>query len=206
MHFIDWIFLAIPILLVFIIGLYTRSYVRSVADFMSGGRMAGRYLLAIGSGEMQAGAVVFVSAFEVIANSGFTILSWWSLVNVPVMVVVGIFGFVVYRFRETRAMTLAQFFEIRYGKSFRLLTGMVGFLAGICNFGIIPAIGARFFVYFLGLPPEMQMFQFHVPTFTLIMALFLTTGVAYGIGARTINKVADVIGAMTKAVSSPSDR
>jgi aminobenzoyl-glutamate transport protein len=35
----------------------------------------------------------------------------------------------------------------------------------------------------------------------LIMAVFLTTGVAYGIGAKTINKVADVIGAMTKAVS-----
>ena len=37
---------------------------------------------------------------------------------------------------------------------------------------------------------------------TLIMVLFLTTGIAYGIGARTINKVADVISAMTKAVSS----
>jgi aminobenzoyl-glutamate transport protein len=36
---------------------------------------------------------------------------------------------------------------------------------------------------------------------TLIMVLFLATGVAYGIGAKTINKVSDVIAAMTKAVA-----
>jgi aminobenzoyl-glutamate transport protein len=36
---------------------------------------------------------------------------------------------------------------------------------------------------------------------SLIMLLFLVTGVAYGMGAKTIKNVADVIGAMTKAVS-----
>jgi aminobenzoyl-glutamate transport protein len=35
----------------------------------------------------------------------------------------------------------------------------------------------------------------------VIMVLFLVTGVAYGIGAKTINKVSDVIAAMTKAVA-----
>jgi len=41
-------------------------------------------------------------------------------------------------------MTLAQFFEVRYSKAFRLFTGGLAFLAGIANFGIIPAVGARF--------------------------------------------------------------
>ena len=35
----------------------------------------------------------------------------------------------------------------------------------------------------------------------LIMALFLVTGIAYGIGAKTVGSADDVIGAMTKAVS-----
>jgi aminobenzoyl-glutamate transport protein len=35
----------------------------------------------------------------------------------------------------------------------------------------------------------------------VIMVLFLATGVAYGIGAKTINNVSDVIAAMTKAVA-----
>lgn len=73
------------------------------------------------------GAVVFVAGFEVFAQSGFT-LNWWLALGVPVGFALKIFGFVTYRFRETRTMTLAQFFEIRYNKSFRLFTGLIGFL------------------------------------------------------------------------------
>ena len=56
MHTIDWILVFAPLLLVLGIGIFTQSYMRSVADFMSGGRVAGRYLLAVARGEMAAGA------------------------------------------------------------------------------------------------------------------------------------------------------
>ena len=168
----DWLLFLLPLVVVATIGIYARRYMKSVAHFMSGGRLAGRYLLAVGGGEMQAGAVVFVASFERIANSGFTFI-WWSWLPVPIMLVVGIFGFVTYRLRETRALTLAQFFEIRYSKKFRLFTGGLAFLAGIANFGIIPAVGARCFVYFLGLPEAIDVFGHALPTFIPLMALFL---------------------------------
>ncbi|MGB8356535.1 MAG: hypothetical protein WCD79_21730 [Chthoniobacteraceae bacterium] len=173
MHVIDWILLAAPLLIVLGIGWYTNRYVNSVADFLSGGRLAGRYLLAVARGEMQAGAVTFVAAFEVISKSGLT-LTWWGWMNSPFWVIIGISGFVIYRYRETKAMTLAQFFEIRYSKSFRLAAGVLGFLSGIANFGIIPAVGARFFVYFIGLPVTVNIFSHAVPTYVLLMAGFLT--------------------------------
>lgn len=174
---LDWIFVILPLLLICAIGIYTRTYARSVADFLSGGRVAGRYLLAVAGGEMQAGAVVFVAAFEVIGKSGFTIAGWWYWISVPISIIVGITGFVVYRFRETRAMTLAQFFEIRYSRRFRLFTGGLGFLAGICNFGIIPAVGARFLVYFLELPVNVTLFSVTMPTYLLLMAVLLSATV-----------------------------
>ncbi|MFA7344589.1 MAG: hypothetical protein WC003_09815 [Terrimicrobiaceae bacterium] len=173
MQAIDWILLIVPLLVVLAVGIYTQRYMKSVADFLSGGRVAGRYLLAVSRGEMQAGAVVFVAMFEVILKSGF-VLRWWEWINGPVLLIVGITGFVIYRYRETRAMTLAQFFEIRYTKRFRLFTGVLGFLAGIANFGIIPSVGARFFVYFLGLPPQITVFSHQVPTYIPLMALFLS--------------------------------
>jgi len=173
MHPLDWFFACIPVLLAFVIGVYTRRYVKSVADFMSGGRMAGRYILAVASGEMQAGAVVFVAAFEVFSKAGFT-MSWWGPLSAPVGLLVAIFGFVIYRFRETRALTLAQFFEIRYSKKFRLFTGGLGFLAGILNFGIIPAVGSRFLVYFLGLPPTLHFFSHSIATYIPLMGLLLS--------------------------------
>ncbi len=37
----DWLFALSPLAVVFFIGFYTRRYMRSVADFMSGGRVAG---------------------------------------------------------------------------------------------------------------------------------------------------------------------
>jgi SSS family solute:Na+ symporter len=171
-HIIDWICFALPLLIVLGLAAYANQYLKSVADFLSGGRLAGRYLLAVSRGELQAGAVTFIAAFEIISKSGLT-LTWWSWVNNPLWVIIPISGFVIYRYRETRAMTLAQFFEIRYSKSFRLFAGVLGFFAGIANFGIIPAIGANFFVYFLGWPSTVSILSYPVPTFALLMALFM---------------------------------
>lgn len=173
MHPLDWAFALFPIALVALVGFFSRRYMKSVADFMSGGRVAGPYLLAVSRGELEAGAVVFVAMFEVIRQSGFT-LGWWQWVTVPAGIIVAISGFVVYRYRETRAMTLAQFFELRYSKKFRLFTGVLGFFAGIVNFGIIPAVGARFLVYFLGFPDKITVFSFVVPTYIPLMAVFLS--------------------------------
>jgi SSS family solute:Na+ symporter len=170
---LDWFLLILPLLLIGIVGVYTQSQMRSVADFMSGGRVAGRYLLAVARGEQQAGAVVFVATFEVISHSGF-VLTWWNWFQTLPGLLVAISGFVIYRFRETRAMTLAQFFEQRYSRSFRLFTGMLAFAAGIVNFGIIPAVGARIFVYFLGMPENVSVFSVTLPTYIPLMALFLT--------------------------------
>ncbi len=173
MQLIDWILVAGSLLIVLAIGLYTQRYVNSVADFLSAGRVARRYLLAVAAGEMGAGAVLYVAGFEVLKNSGFSTW-WWGYVGGPIGLVVAISGFVMYRYRETRAMTWGQFFEIRYSKRFRLFTGYLGFFAGLINFGIIPATGARFLVYLLGFPPELHLWGWNIPTFIPLMALFLT--------------------------------
>lgn len=176
MKSVDWLLMALPLFLVGIIGFYTRGYVRTVVDFMAGGRHAGRYLLCTARGEMGAGAALFVAMFEQFSHAGFT-MTWWNQILVPVGLVVAVSGFVVYRYRQTRALTLAQFFEMRYSHSFRLFTGGLGFLAGIVNFGVIPAVGARFFVYFLNLPSQVEIFSVTMPTYLLLMMLFLGTSV-----------------------------
>lgn len=173
MHPIDWLCLCLPLLVALIIGLRTRRHLASVADFMSGSRLAGRYLLAVARGELWAGAVMFVAAFEVISRSGFTVAGWWTWVQVPALLIVAVSGFVTYRYRQTRALTLAQFFELRYSRGYRLFAGSLGFFAGIVNFGFTPAIGARAMVYFLGLPPILQLGSWALPTYVPLMAGFL---------------------------------
>jgi len=177
MQLIDWILVVVPIAFVLAIALYTRRFVRSVADFLAGGRCAGRYLIANAFGESAAGVANTMSKFEVIMVSGFTV-TFWNALSAPVLLIVAASGFVIYRYRETRALTLAQFFEMRYSRRFRLFMGMLAFGAGILNYGIFPAVSSRFFVYFLGLPEHVAIFGHFVPTFALIMASYLTCTLA----------------------------
>ena len=174
--FIDWAIVGVALTLVAAAALYARRYLKSVADYMAGGRCAGRYMLCAAKGEMASGAVVFVSLWEVFSHSGFA-LTWWQWLSFPVMVLVAVSGFVVYRYRETQALTLAQFFEMRYSKSLRVFSGMLSFFAGIMNFGIIPAVGARFFVYFIGLPASVMVAGHAIPTFVIIMILLMSVTV-----------------------------
>jgi SSS family solute:Na+ symporter len=185
MHFLDWIVILVPLLVILTIGVITQRQMKSVAHFVSGGRVGGRYILAVAKGEMQAGAVVFVAAWEVFAQAGF-VSAWWSWTVAPIGMLVGIFGFVVYRFRETRAMTLAQFFEMRYSRNLRSFMGVLAFLAGVINFGIIPAVGARFMVYFLQLPPEIVIGSWILPTYIPLMGIFLSISLTLAIAGGFI--------------------
>jgi SSS family solute:Na+ symporter len=198
---LDWIFVVGPILLVIAIAAYTHRFTRSVADFLSGGRLAGRYLLANARGESDSGLANTMSKFEIIMVSGF-VLNFWEKVSVPVLLLIGITGFVVYRFRETRALTLAQFFEQRYSRRYRLFMGALAFISGILNYGIFPAISSRFFVYFLGLPVNLDLIGFAIPTAVLIMAVYLAATVALIlIGGQVTLMVTDCVeGILSHAV------
>jgi solute:Na+ symporter, SSS family len=170
---IDWALTIFPILLVIAIAIYTRRYVKSVADFMAGGRAAGRYIICNSKGQASTGVANTLAKFQPLLTAGFC-LSWWDSLSTPILMLVAIFGFVVYRYRQTRAMTLGQFFEMRYSRRFRLFAGILGFLSGILNYGIFPAVSSTFFVYFLGLPLDVHTFGLTIPTSVLIMAGYLS--------------------------------
>ncbi len=110
--------------------------------------------------------------FQITGKAGFT-FAWWSLLPAPVMLLVATTGFVLYRYRETRALTVAQFFEMRYSRRFRLFMGGLAFVAGVLNYGVFPAVSARFFVYFLGLPATVPVLALPVPTWALIAFAYL---------------------------------
>ena len=105
-------------------------------------------------------------------NNGLPV-QWWWMMSAPLGLFIALTGFVVYRFRETRALTLAQFFEMRYSRRFRFFSGFLCWLSGILNFGIFPAVTARFLIYFTGLPQKIEFGSVSVPTLSVVMLIYL---------------------------------
>ncbi|TAN36990.1 MAG: sodium:proline symporter [Verrucomicrobia bacterium] len=185
MQGIDWLMVLLPLVLVVWLTLRTRRYTRSVADFMAANRCANRYLLCTAQGESSYGLISAVAGFEMIYVAGFTIL-WWQKLTVASSLLLALSGYVIYRYRQTRAMTMAQFLEQRYSRNFRVFAGLVAFTSGVVNFGIFPAVGARFFVYFCGLPETVTLADWAVPTFALLMLLFVGIALALTIAGGQI--------------------
>jgi solute:Na+ symporter, SSS family len=169
----DWLIVIASIsFLVFFVRV-SRKYVQSVADFLSAGRTAGRYMICVSQGMAMLGSVTIAGYWEINYVAGFS-LRWWEFTMGVVLLLITVSGWVIYRFRQTRAMTMAQFFEIRYSRRFRIFAGLLAFISGVLNFGIFPAIGGRFFIYFCGLPESFLLFGLNISTFPIVMLSFLS--------------------------------
>ena len=148
---------------------FSTGLMKSVTDFLSAGRTAGRYLISVSSGIAGLGAISVVMFLEMGYVAGFS-LAWWGLSQGIIILMLTMSGWVIYRFRSTRCLTLAQFFEKRYSRKFRIFTGIVAFTAGIINFGIFPAVGAQFFISYCGLPDSFV----GIPVYPLVMIILLS--------------------------------
>jgi SSS family solute:Na+ symporter len=169
---LDWGIL-VAVFLVMLVGvLLSRGQMKSVADFLAANRTAGRYLISVAGGIAAFGAISIVRDMEMNYIAGFS-MSWWGLTMSVIVLLVTVSGWVIYRFRQTRCLTLAEFFERRYSRRFRVFAGLIVFLAGLLNFGIFPSVGARFFIHFCGLPTEVGILGMAIPTFPLTMLVLL---------------------------------
>ena len=169
LHLVDWLIVFVALVGMFYSVSFSSGLMKSVTDFLSAGRTAGRYLISVSSGVAGLGAISVVMFLEMGYIAGFS-LAWWGLSQGIIILMLTMSGWVIYRFRSTRCLTLAQFFEKRYSRKFRIFTGIVAFTAGIINFGIFPAVGAQFFISYCGLPESF----IGIPVFPLVMIILLS--------------------------------
>ncbi len=193
MHLIDWgILLALMGALVWG-AVSTKRYAHTVAAFLAAERCGGRYLISVANNISHIGVISYVWYSELNYEVGFTSI-WWALMEGPALILMALSGWVIYRFRQTRAMTLAEFFEIRYSRSFRVFAGLVAYLAGIINFGIFPSVGARFFMALCGLPETFDLVGFDIATFPVLMFVLLAVSLLFAfLGGQIAVMVTDFL-------------
>jgi SSS family solute:Na+ symporter len=193
MHAVDWAIVGALVVVLFVAALSTRRYSKTVAAFLAAQRCGGRYLLSVAMSMAMMGVISLVGYLEQYHDVGYNAI-WWTYMEGPVLFIMGITGWVFYRFRQTRALTLAQFFEMRYSRNFRVFAGLLAFLAGIVNFGIFPSVGARFFVWYCGLPPTLMLVGWEISTFIAIMVFLLSVAILFTfLGGQIAVMVTDFI-------------
>ncbi|MBR7127295.1 MAG: sodium:solute symporter [Lentisphaeria bacterium] len=171
LHWIDWLILGTILLLLILFTVHSRQYVRSVADFIAANRVGRRFLLSIATGF--GGAISLIAIWEMTYSRGFP-PQWWTIMSMPVGLLLALTGFIFYRFRQTRCLTMAQFFEIRYSRRFRYFSAILCWISGALNYGIFPLITARFVIYFFGLPENAFCIgNFEVSSLSLVMLIYL---------------------------------
>src|SRR5262249_51528350 len=166
----DWLIVLCLLTVLVLMTLYTRRFTTSVAGFLAADRCARRYLLSVAFNMSQLGVITLVWFFEQNYKVGYTSV-WWPLMEGPAWIIMALTGWVIYRYRQTRALTLAQFFEMRYSRRFRIFAGLVAYLSGMINFGIFPSISARFFISLCGLPATFHVGPLTLSTFASLIVL-----------------------------------
>lgn len=172
MSFINWCVMLIPVIGILGLAVYSRKYVRGVADYLAAGRVAGRYVISVGDLSTMLGVITIIALVEQQYQCGFA-LNFWNHIIMPISIVTSLTGYCLYRFRETKAMSMGQFLEMRYNRPFRIFAASLRTIAEMLTNAIGPAVAARFFIYFLGLPHAVTVFGVAIPSFVLILILCL---------------------------------
>ena len=171
LHGIDWVIVGVVMSALVALAIFVKRYMRSVSDFLAANRMAGRYIVSVSNGF--GGAISMVALWEMTYANGLP-AQWGMLLMTMVILCIAISGFVVYRLRETRALTLAQFFEMRYSRRFRIFAGSLSCVSGFLNYGIFPAVTAKFVMMFVGFPDTFTLLGVTIPVFPALIAVNLT--------------------------------
>ena len=173
---LDWLIIVLPVAFVLYMGWYSRRYVVQVSDFLSAGRLCGRYLISVADITNGLSIIGLVAFVEVHYRTGFALTFWQSL-TMPLGVILSLTGFVTYRFRETKAMSFGQYIEMRYSRRLRIFaSGLRSFSEVLANM-IMPAVAGRFFIYYFGFPQYFEVFGVEVPTFNVLIIVCLVMAI-----------------------------
>lgn len=177
MSWIDWTVIAVLLAGLLAVAFWAMQFTRSVSDFLSANRCAGRYLLTLADGMAAFGAITLVANFEKFYEAGFGAY-WWGMILGPLASIAALSGWVAYRYRETRSLTMAELFERRYSRKFRIYAGSLCWISGIFNYGIFPMITADLLVNIFGFSATFDVAGLVFSTRVCLMVALLSIAVA----------------------------
>ena len=167
-----WLFVLVSFGFVMYMAFYTRRYIRDAVDFLAAGRVGGRYVLSVAGMESALGLMALIGMVEMKYRSGLS-LEFWNVFLLPLGMILSLSGFCLYRYRQTRSLSLGEFLERRYNRVLRIFAMILRTTAEMLTNTIGPALSARVFIYLFGWPAKIHFLGLTIDTFMLVMAVTL---------------------------------
>jgi SSS family solute:Na+ symporter len=147
---IDWVIVIAYLLGSLGIGVIGKRFVGDVTHFLVAGRELGVYVGIATLAATEIGTITYMYMAEFGYTAGFAAFLA-PLISGLVMIVVGRTGFIISRFRELKLMTVPEFFEVKYSRGLRIVTGFLVALGGILNMGIFLKVEGQFLTVVSGI-------------------------------------------------------
>jgi solute:Na+ symporter, SSS family len=147
---IDWVIVVAYLAVSLGVGILGKRYVGNVSHFLVAGRELGLYVGIATLAATEIGTITYMYNGEWGYKYGFASFAAAAISGL-VMIIVGRTGFVISRFRELRLMTVPEYFEVKYSRSLRILTGILVALGGILNMGVFLKIEGEFLTIVSGI-------------------------------------------------------
>ncbi len=168
---VDWVIVMTYICIPVVIGVLVRKYVKQLSDFIVAGRSLRLFIAIATLTGTELGLVTVMYNAELGFKYGLSAFHV-ALIEALCVLAVGLTGFIVYKLRQLRIMTIPEFYEKRFGRDVRIIGGTILSLGGILNMGLFLQAGARFMMGVTGYsnPAGLKIFM----SVMLIMVLVYT--------------------------------
>jgi SSS family solute:Na+ symporter len=171
---LDWTIVSVYLIVSVAAGLVAKNFIGDVSHYLVAGRELGTYLGIATLAATEIGTITFMYNAELGYKYGFAAFAA-AVISGLVMILVGRTGFVIHRFRAMNLMTVPEFFEARYSRGLRLLTGVLVALGGILNMGVFLRVEGEFLTIVSGINVK-----YLVGVMTIILLLELAYTVVGG--------------------------
>jgi SSS family solute:Na+ symporter len=149
---IDWVIVAVYLLLSVSIAFFVKRYAGNMTNFVSAGRAVGTWLGVATLTGTEMGLITVMYSAQKGFTAGFAAFHIGVIAGV-VALLIGLTGFIVVRLREHKVLTIPEYYEKRYGRRTRILGGVMLAFGGLLNMGLFLKVGAMFIVGITGMDP-----------------------------------------------------
>lgn len=165
----DWIIVCVYICIPVVIGVVVRKYIRQLSDFIVAGRSLRLFIAIATLTGTELGLVTVMYNAELGFVHGFSAFHI-GIIETLCILAIGLTGFIVYKLRQLKVMTIPEFYEKRFGRNVRVVGGIILVVGGILNMGLFLQAGARFMMGVTGYshPAGLKIFMSVMLTMVLI--------------------------------------